>query len=184
MTQEYMTDDQRFAAQRPDVLVYRTDPLPEDLTVAGPIQVRLVVSTSGTDSDWVVKLIDEYDGDFPDPNPNSSGIRMGGYQQLVRGEPFRGKYRNSFERPEPFEPGKPARVEFIMPDVFHTFRTGHRVMVQIQSSWFPLVDRNPQTFCNIYRARPEDFRKATQRVYRSADAASGLTVLVQPAPLP
>ena len=97
-----------------------------------------------------MKLIDVYPDDFPDPEPNPTGVRMGGYQQLVRGEPFRGKFRNSFEKPEPFEPGKPTVIKFTMPDVCHTFRTGHRIMVQVQSSWFPLVDRNPQTFCDIY----------------------------------
>ena len=105
-------------------------------------------------------------------------MQPGGYQQLVRGEPMRGKFRNGFEKPEPFEPGKPAAVTFVLPDVCHTFRSGHRVMVQVQSSWFPLVDRNPQTFCDIYAAKADDFRKATQRVYRSADRASRVTVRV------
>ena len=105
---------------------------------------------------------------------------MGGYQQLVRGDVFRGKFRNSFEKPEPFEPGNEPTIEFTMPDIFHTFRRGHRVMVHVQSSWFPLVDRNPQTFVNIPTAKPEDFRKATQRIYRSAEAPSSLTVHVLP----
>src|SRR5437660_642248 len=108
-------------------------------------------------------------------------IAMGGYQQLVRGDVFRGKFRNSFEKPEPFEPGKVTKIEFELPDIFHTFRRGHRVMVQVQSSWFPLVDRNPQTFVNIPTAKPEDFRKATQRIHRAGAAASALTVLVLPA---
>ena len=125
---------------------------------------------------WVVKLIDVYPGDFPDPNPNPAHVRMGGYQQLVRGDVFRGKFRNSFEKPEPFEPGRVSKVEFTMPDIFHTFRRGHRVMVQVQSSWFPLVDRNPQTFVNISTASEADFHKATHRIYRSADAASSITV--------
>jgi uncharacterized protein len=177
----YPVHDQRFAAARPDVLVYETAPLEEDLTIAGPLQTTLYVSTSGTDSDWIVKFVDVYAGDFPDPNPNPAHIRMGGYQQLVRGDVFRGKFRNSFEKPEPFEPGQVAKIEFTMPDIFHTFRRGHRVMVQVQSSWFPLVDRNPQTFVNIPTAKPEDFRKATQRVYRGGDRASALTVQVLPA---
>ncbi len=105
---------------------------------------------------------------------------MGGYQQLVRGEPFRGKFRKGFEKPVPFEPGKPDKVEFQLPDIFHTFRRGHRIMVQVQSSWFPLVDRNPQKFVKIDEARPSDFQKATQRVYRSAKLASGITVGVAP----
>ena len=180
MSPEYMVDDQRHAARRPDVLTYQTDALDEDLTVAGPIAVDLHVSTSGTDSDWIVKLIDVYPADYPDPSPNPAGVRMGGYQQLVRGEPMRGKFRNSFEKPEPFVPNQPAAVKFTMPDICHTFRTGHRVMVQVQSTWFPLVDRNPQTFVDIYTAKDSDFRKATQRVYRGRDMASRLTVPVLP----
>ena len=176
----YPLHDQRFAASRTDVLVYETEPLEEDITFAGPLKATLHVSTSGTDSDWVVKLIDVYSGDFPDPNPNPAHVAMGGYQQLVRGDVFRGKFRNSFEKPEPFEPGQVAKIEFPIPDIFHTFRRGHRVMVQVQSSWFPLVDRNPQTFVNIPTAKEEDFRKATQRVYRAGNAASGITVLVLP----
>lgn len=177
----YPVHDQRFAASRPDVLVYETEPLEEDLTFAGPLKATLHVSTTGTDSDWVLKLVDVYAGDFPDPNPNPARVAMGGYQQLVRGDVFRGKFRNSFERPEPFKPGEKAKLEFEIPDVFHTFRRGHRVMVHVQSSWFPLVDRNPQTFVNIPTAKPEDFRKATQRVYRAGNASSSLTVHVLPA---
>ena len=174
----YPVHDQRFAASRPDVLVYTAERLEEDLTIAGPLKVTLHVSTTGTDADWVVKLIDVYADDFPDPNPNPAGVRMGGYQQLVRGDVFRGRFRNSFEKPEPFEPGKVAKIEFSMPDILHTFRRGHRLMVQVQSSWFPLVDRNPQTFVNIPTAKPEDFQKATHRVYRTAIAASSLTAYV------
>jgi uncharacterized protein len=177
----YPVHDQRFAAARPDVLVYETAPLEEDLTFAGPLKATLHVSTSGTDSDWIVKLVDVYSGDFPDPNPNPAHVRLGGYQQLVRGDVFRGKFRNSFENPEPFEPGRVTKIEFTIPDIFHTFRRGHRVMVQVQSTWFPLVDRNPQTFVNIPTAKPEDFRKATQRVYRGGNTASALTVQVLPA---
>ena len=173
-------EDQRFAASRPDVLVYETEPLEEDLTVAGPPQAILHVSTTGSDADWVVKLIDVYPGDYPDPEPNPAGLKLGGCQQLVRAEVLRGRFRNSFEKPEPFQPGVLTRLDFALPDVFHTFRSGHRVMVQVQSSWFPLVDRNPQTFVNIPTARPEDFRKAAQRVYRAATAPSGLKVGVLP----
>jgi len=174
MTREYMVDDQRFAARRPDVLVYQTDPLTEDITVAGPLTASLFVSTSGTDSDFVVKLIDVYPDDTPDnqPNPpgqpNSSGMKMGGYQMLVRGEPMRARFRNSFEKPEAMTPNKVEKIEYGMPDVNHSFMKGHRIMVQIQSSWFPLVDRNPQKFVNIYAATESDFQKATQRVYRSS----------------
>ena len=176
----YPLHDQRFAASRTDVIVYETELLEEDLTFAGPLKATLYVSTTGTDSDWVIKLVDVYAGDYPDPNPNPGRVHMGGYQQLVRGDVFRGKFRNSFETPEPFEPGKVAKIEFTVPDIFHTFRRGHRVMVQVQSSWFPLVDRNPQTFVNIPTAKPEDFRKATQRVYRAGNTVSSLGVQVLP----
>lgn len=182
MTATYMLDDQRFAARRPDVLVYQTEPLAEDVTLAGPLVAKLHVSTTGTDSDWVVKLIDVYTGDFPNPDPNPTGVRLGGFQQLVRGEPFRGKYRLGYDRPTPFTPGEATPVEFTLPDICHTFRAGHRIMIQVQSSWFPLADRNPQTFVDIFRARDEDFRAATQRVYRAGERASRLEVLVVPAP--
>ncbi len=180
MTREYMVDDQRQAGRRPDVLVYQTDPLEADLTLAGPVMPDLVISTTGTDSDWVVKLIDVYPDDFPDPTPNPTGVKMGGYQQLVRGDVMRGKFRESFEEPKPFEPGQPTPLKMKMNDVYHTFRAGHRVMVQVQSSWFPLVDRNPQTFVDIYQAKPADFRKATQRLYHSREQTSKLDVLVEP----
>lgn len=178
MTREYMTDDQRFAASRPDVLVYASAPLEEDLTIVGPITVTLHVSTSGTDADWVVKLIDVYEPAYPDPEPNPAGVRLGGYHQLVRGEPMRGRFRNSFELPEPFVPGRVERVAWEMPDVCHTFRRGHRVMVHVQSSWFPLVDRNPQTFVDAWQARPEHFQRASQRVYRGGLRASAITFAV------
>ena len=178
MENDYMTADQRFAGRRPDVLVYQSPVLTEDTHVSGPVEVTLHVSTTGTDADFVVKLIDVYPDDFPDPDPNPTGVRMGGYQQLVRGEPFRGKYRNSLTKPEPFEPGKPATITFTMPDVGHAFRSGHRVMVQVQSSWFPLIDRNPQTFCDIATAKDADFRRATQRVYRTSAKPSGVTLRV------
>ena len=174
--QTYMDADQRFAAKRPDVLVYQTAPLEEDLTVSGAVAPHLWVSTSGTDSDYVVKLIDVYPEDFPNPDPNSKEVKMGGYEQLVRGEPFRGKFRDSFERPEPFVPGQPTALNFSLPDINHTFRRGHRIMVQIQSTWFPLVDRNPQRFENIPEATEADFQKATERVYHSKSNASALVL--------
>lgn len=180
MTAEYMIADQRFASTRPDVLVYQTEVLKSDLSIAGPIEVDLTVSTTGTASDWVVKLIDVYPDDYPDLEKGPGQVHMGGYQQLVRGEPMRGRFRNSFEEPEPFTPHEPTRVRFTMPDTFHTFRTGHRVMVQVQSSWFPLVDRNPQTYVDIYSAKESDFQKATQRVYHSPDMASRIGLLVVP----
>jgi len=181
MNREYMIADQRFAASRPDVLVYRTAPLDKDMTLAGPIQVRLHVSTSGTDSDWVVKLIDVHPSDAPDPSPNPRDIRMGGYQQLIRGEPFRGRFHSGFEKPQPLPAGKFVEISYEMPDILHTFRRGHRIMVQVQSSWFPLTDRNPQKFVpSIPDARAEDFIKATQRVSRSRRLPSSLSFAVLP----
>ena len=178
MDKEYMVGDQRFAGRRPDVLVYQTEPFETDTTLAGPIEVNLTVSTTGTDADWIVKVIDVYPAEFPEWDPNPTGVRMGNYQQLIRGEPFRGKFRNSFEKPEPFEPGKQATVKFVMPDIFHTLRPGHRLMVQVQSTWFPLADRNPQKFVDINFAKEADFQKATHRVYRGGDGASGISVKV------
>jgi putative CocE/NonD family hydrolase len=178
MPGDYMTYDQRFASVRTDVLTYQTEPLEHDVTIAGPITPTLRVSTSGTDSDFVVKLIDVYPNDYPNPDPNPKGVHLAGYQQLVRGEPFRGKFRNSLSRPEPFEPGQPTKIEFAMPDVLHTFRPGHRIMVQIQSSWFPMVDRNPQQFVEIPLAKASDFQKATERVYRGGTEGTRLEVLV------
>ncbi len=170
MPAEYMTADQRFASQRPDVLVYQTPKLENDITIGGPIDVELYVSTTGTDADWVVKLIDVYPGDYPDPNPKQ--VKMGGYQQLVRGDAFRGKFRNSREKPAPFQSGEITKINFKLNDVLHTFRPGHRIMIQVQSTWFPLIDRNPQTFCNIGQASEKDFHKATHRVYRDEQHAS------------
>jgi putative CocE/NonD family hydrolase len=184
----YMTEDQRFAATRPDVLVYKSDVLDHDITVTGPIQVDLKVSTTGTDSDFDVKVIDVYPGDATDYNnppqpgqqtrPAQAGFPMGGYQQLIRGEPFRGKFRKSFEKPVPFEPGRPDHITFNLPDVAHTFRQGHRIMVQIQSSWFPLTDRNPQKFVDIPKALPTDFIKATQHVYFGGPDGSKITLRI------
>src|SRR5262249_11187273 len=159
--------DQRFASHRPDVLTYQTEPLQNDLTVAGPIRVEFVVSTTGTDSDWIVKLIDVLPNNFPNPNPNPKGIERGGYEFMVRGDVLRGKFRNSLENPEPFQLGMPTKIAYTLHDVFHTFRPGHRIMVQVQSTWFPLIDRNPQVFEDIYSAKDSDFHKATQRVYRT-----------------
>ena len=162
MTIEYMVDDQRFASRRPDVLTYQTEAFTEDTVLAGPIEADLWVSTTGTDADWIVKLIDV--------RPDAiEGTPLAGYQMLIRSEVIRGRFRNDYAKPEPFVPGEPTRVRFELLDVLHRFQKGHRLMVQIQSTWFPLVDRNPQTFVpNIYFATPDDFRKATHRVYRSA----------------
>jgi putative CocE/NonD family hydrolase len=180
MTYNYMTSDQRNIARRTDVLSYESQPLDQDVTVAGPIECDLRVSTTGTDADWVVKLVDGYPGTYPDPEPNPAGVHMGGYRQLVRGEPFRARFRNGFEKPAASEPGRITKIAFTMPDVYHTFRRGHRIVVHVQSSWFPLVDRNPQTFVDIDRATEADFRKATQRVYRSGDNRSAIRLRILP----
>ena len=189
--QEYMVSDQRFADSRTDVLTYQSEVLQEDVTIAGPVAPKLFVSTSGTDSDFDVKLIDVYPADYPESkDAGVSGeqkprmdvgppkFETGGYQQMVRGEPFRGKFRHGFEKPEPFTPGKVEEINFTMPDVNHTFRRGHRIMVQVQSSWFPLTDRNPQTFVDIPEAKATDFVKASERVYHSGEQASGVVVQV------
>jgi putative CocE/NonD family hydrolase len=170
----WMIEDQRFAASRPDVLVYRTEPLTEDVVIAGPIIASLHASTSGTDSDWIVKLIDVYPGNTRDTSP--AGFPMGDYQMLLAGEVFRGKYRTSFSKPEPITANKPEKYEFDLRDRFHRFLKGHRIMVQVQSTWFPVIDRNPQTFVDIYKAKETDFRKATQRIYRTPQMPSGVKV--------
>ncbi len=186
--QRYMDDDQRFASHRNDVLVYETAPLTEDLTIVGPIKPHLKIASTGTDSDFDVKLIDVFPDDYKGPDQSDPGKRvtgappvfLGGYQMLIRGEPFRAKFRSSFEHPEPLKPGKITDVNFTMQDINHTFLKGHRIMVQIQSSWFPLTDRNPQVFEDISKAKPEDFRKATETVYHQADAPSAVELLVMP----
>lgn len=175
-TREYMTDDQRFAARRPDVSVFQTDVLQEDLTLAGPLNADLFVSLSTTDADFVVKLIDVFPDTFK--YAEVSPYPMGGYQMLVRGEVMRGRFRKSFENPVAFTPGKVEEVSFYLPDIAHTFKKGHRLMVQIQSSWFPLVDRNPQKFVNIYEASPSDFQKADIRIYHSNQYPSSIRVPV------
>ncbi|MBI3462932.1 MAG: CocE/NonD family hydrolase [Planctomycetes bacterium] len=178
MAIEYMVDDQRFASRRPDVLVYQTPVLTEDLLVAGPLDVDLWVSTTGTDADFIVKLIDV----FPD-SPDAAA--QPGFQMMVRSEVFRGRFRNSFEKPEPFAAGQPSRIRFELLDVLHRFTKGHRLMIQVQSTWFPLVDRNPQKFVpNIYFAKPEDFQQATHRVYRSAEHPTGIRFGAVPTPAP
>jgi len=151
--------------------------LEEDVTFAGPMNADLWVSTSGTDSDWIVKVIDVFPSDTEDPDDLPEGVHLGSYQMMVRGEVFRGRFRNSFERPEPFVPNEPTKVSFELLDVLHTFQKGHRVMVQIQSTWFPLVDRNPQKYVdNIFESQESDFIKATQRVYRSKEHSTCVRV--------
>ena len=163
----YMISDQRFAATRPDVLVYETDILEEPVTMAGPLTASLYVSTSGTDCDFVVKVIDVYPDTTKDNDPNPCKVRMGGYQQLVRGDIMRAKFREDYSNPMPMQPNEITKISLPLQDVYHTFKKGHRIMVQIQSSWFPLFDRNPQKFVDIYSAREEDFQKALQKVYFS-----------------
>lgn len=180
MPYEYLIEDQRFAWRRSDVLSYETPPLRADVTLAGMLKATLYVSTTGSDADFVVKLIDVFPNDTNQTSPRDGFYKMGGYQMLIRGEPMRARYRYSWSKPVAMKPGKVEKVEFTMPDVFHTFKKGHRIMVQIQSSWFPVVDRNPQTFVNIMTAKDTDFKKATQRVYLSGATSSRLTVGVLP----
>jgi len=183
---EYMVEDQRFAARRPDVLVYRSETLQEDLTLAGPITARLWVSTSATDADWVVKVIDEFPGRMPGYEPpkkwgDSGEEDLGGTQRMVRSEIIRGRFRNSLERPEPFVPGEVTLVELPLQGVLHTFKRGHRIMIHIQSSLFPLFDRNPQTYVpNIFEADANEYVKAIHRVYHSVEHPSSLEIGVLP----
>ena len=168
-----MTDDQRFAGRRPDVLSFSTEILADDITLGGPLVADLITSISTTDADFVVKLIDV----FPDKyqyndtvfgKGNGTNYPMGGYQMLVRGEIMRGRFRNSFEKPEAFVPNKITRVKYTLPDVAHTFKKGHKLMIQVQSSWFPLADRNPQKFVDIYHCEDSDFQKANIKIYHDA----------------
>ncbi len=173
----YMTDDQRFATEHPDVLVYQTDVLEEDVTLVGPLSAHLQVSTTQTDADWVVKLIDVYPEETPNQATTPAGIELGGYQQMVRSEVFRGRFRNSYSQPEPFVPHQVTPVRVPLQDVYHTFKKGHRIMIHVQSSWFPLVDRNPQKYVeNIFEADEDDFVKATHRVYHGEQSGSWIEV--------
>ena len=174
----FPVEDQRFAATRPDVLVYKSNVLASDLTLAGPITANLFVSTSGTDADWIVKVIDVFPDSTSTPESFPRGVKLGGYQMMVRGDVLRGKFRKSLATPEPFVPNKPTEIRVVLNDVFHTFKKGHRIMVQIQSTWFPMIDRNPQKFVDIYHAKDSDFQKATQRVYRSVKWSSHLKLPV------
>lgn len=168
----FMIEDQRYVSTRPDVLKFETEPLDSDFTIAGPINAQLYVSTTSTDADFVVKVIDVYPDDEPNPEPNPNQVEMGGYQRLVRAEIFRGKFRNSYENPEPFTPNKVETVNIKLNDAFHTFKKGHKIMIQIHSSWFPFFDINPQTFTDIYHADEKDFVKAMIKVYHSKEYPS------------
>lgn len=170
----FMSDDQRYASSRPDVLTFETDTLTQDVTVAGELLAKLKVAMTGTDADFIVKLIDVYPQHHPAYNHNPENIVMGGYQQLVRSEVFRGRFRNSFEKPAPFTPGQVTDVHVPLQDVLHTFKKGHKIMVQIHSTWFPYIDRNPQKYVeNIYKAEEEDFIKSTIKVYGSSVVEAG-----------
>lgn len=185
MSIEYMCSDQRFVATRPDVLVFESDPVKHPLKVAGPIRAVLHVSTSGTDSDWIVKLIDVYPEEEADEENDEEKVTnesKPGAQIMIRGDVFRGRFRRSFEQPEPMTPGEPTLVEFTLQDICHTFRAGHKIMVQIQSTWFPLVDRNPQKFVSIRKAQAGDFQKAMQRVYHTRALPTYLEIPLLNAP--
>lgn len=165
----FMSDDQRHASRRPDVITFQTDPLKEDIVLAGEIMAKLKVAMTGTDADFIVKLIDVYPPDHPNYNHNPKNIIMGGYQQLVRHETFRGRFRNGFDKPEPFKSNEITDVEFPLQDILHTFKKGHRIMIQVHSTWFPYIDRNPQKYVdNIYKANEEDFIKSSIKVYGSS----------------
>lgn len=174
----FMIEDQRFTFRRPDVLTFETPTLTDSLTLAGPISVRLFASVSGSDADFVVKLIDVWPDTAKDFRPNPCGVRMGGFQELIRGDIMRAKFRNDYSHPQPLVPGKITPIDMTMQDIFHTFLPGHRIMVQVQSSWFPLFDRNPQRFEDIYHAKDEDFRKASIKIYFSPHYPSHLVLPV------
>jgi putative CocE/NonD family hydrolase len=195
---DFMTEDQRFASMRPDVLEYETEPLTEDVTVAGDIKPSLFISSSGTDSDFVVKLIDVFPDDYnypttgktspngqperlrPDESSAWSVFKPGGYEMLLRGEPMPARFRNSFEKPVALIPNRPTALNFTMPGITHTFKKGHRIMVQIQSTWFPLVARNPQKFvANYQMATKADFQKATERVYYGGKTMSAVVLPIR-----
>lgn len=171
---EYMTGDQRFSERRPDVLSFKTEPLKESITLGGTIKAELEVAITTTDADFVVKIIDEYPNDYQNP-PQKHTYLMNGYQMLIRGEVMRGRYRNSFEHPEAFTPNQPTHICFSMNDIAHTFKKGHKIVVQIQSSWFPLVDRNPQQYIDIYQCSNSDFIKSTIKILHQKEHPSRIT---------
>lgn len=174
----WMVEDQRFVSERPDVLVFQTEILAEDIIMAGPIIADLFISTTGTDADWVVKLIDVFPEDSPEIISDESNKSAGHFQMLVGADVFRGKYRHSYEEPEPFIPGEVARITYDLRDKYHCFRKGHRIMVHIQSTWFPLIGRNPQKFMDIYHAQESDFTKAEHTLYRSPEFSSHIKLRI------
>ncbi|HKZ67159.1 MAG TPA: CocE/NonD family hydrolase, partial [Chitinophagaceae bacterium] len=170
----FMSDDQREASRRPDVLTFETDTLTDEVTIAGEILAKLKVAMSGTDGDFIVKLIDVYPPNHPNYEHNPKNIIMGGYQQLVRSEVFRGRFRNSFEKPEPFVPGQVTDINVPLQDVLHTFKKGHKIMIQVHSTWFPYIDRNPQKYVdNIYKADEKDFIKSSIKIYGTSVIGAG-----------
>jgi uncharacterized protein len=168
----WLVEDQRFVHRRPDVLAWVSDPLKEDVIVSGKVVANLFASTTGADSDWIVKLIDVYPQDYPKDH------KMGGYQLMIANEVFRGRFRSSFEKPEPITPDKVNEYVIDLHQCDHRFLKGHKIMVQVQSTWFPVIDRNPQKYVeNIFKAREEDFIKATQKIFRSKAFPSHLRVM-------
>lgn len=173
---DWMVEDQRFASTRPDVIVYESEPLTEDLTIAGAININLIASTSGTDADFIVKVIDVYPNDAKDPVPNPQNIKMGGYQMLLRGDPIRAKFRNSLEKPEPMVPNQPTALKYNLTDAYHTFKKGHKIMVQVQSTWFPMIDLNPGKFVDMFNdVKESDFQKINQKIYHDDERKSSIT---------
>jgi putative CocE/NonD family hydrolase len=173
---DWMVEDQRFASTRPDVIVYESEPLTEDLTIAGAININLIASTSGTDADFIVKVIDVYPNDAKDPLPNPQNIKMGGYQMLLRGDPIRAKFRNSLEKPEPMVPNQPTALKYNLTDAYHTFKKGHKIMVQVQSTWFPMIDLNPGKFVDMFNdVKESDFQKINQKIYHDDERKSSIT---------
>lgn len=177
--QDYMTDDQRFAARRPDVITFETEVLKEDITLAGDMLANLFVSTSGTASDWIVKLVDVYPPSTPETEHTPEDVELDNYHQMVRSEVIRGRFRDSYENPKPFKPNKVTYVDLPLQDVYHTFKKGHKIQIQIQSTWFPLVDLNPQKYVpNIFKAKESDFQNAIQRVYHTPEHPTNIEVKV------
>jgi len=166
---KYMTDDQRFAGRRPDVLVFESPVLLRDITLVGDIIAKLKVATTGTAADWIVKVIDVYPPDAKDFEETQDYLKMSNYHMMVRSEVMRGRFRNSFSKPEPFVPNKKTNVDIKLQDIHHTFKKGHKLQIQIQSTWFPLIDLNPQTFVpNIFEAVETDFKKQTHTLYNDS----------------